>query len=61
MAAYDGLANHLRQSKLLEQFRWQTDIKGTNNSMADSSMRQWGDLVVERFFDTKNGPLRVND
>ncbi|UOH80762.1 hypothetical protein LQV05_003419 [Cryptococcus neoformans] len=61
MAAYDDLANHLRQSKLLEQFRWQTDIKGTNNSTADSSMRQWGDLVVERFFDTKNGPLRVND
>ncbi|OWZ78214.1 hypothetical protein C365_03007 [Cryptococcus neoformans Bt85] len=58
MAAYDDLANHLRQSKLLEQFRWQTDIKGTNNSTADSSMRQWGDLVVERFFNTKNGPLR---
>lgn len=60
MAAYDDLANHLRQSKLLEQFRWQTDIKGTNDSVADISMRQWGEMVFEHFFDTRKGSLKVN-
>lgn len=61
MAVYDDLANHLHQSKLLEQFRWQTDIKGTNNLASDNSMRQCGELVVERLFDTMNRPLKVND
>ncbi|XAO21498.1 hypothetical protein I312_100249 [Cryptococcus bacillisporus CA1280] len=58
MAVYDDLANHLHQSKLLEQFRWQTDIKGTNNLASDNSMRQCGELVVERLFDTMNRPLK---
>lgn len=61
MAVYDDLANHLHQLKLLEQFRWQTDIKGTNNLLSDNSMRQCGELVVERLFDTMNRPLKVND